>query len=436
MPHALSRTGLLMLAGWLSGLVSAHAEPPSEAPPFILGISTHLMNYERPVGPPLSLAAEAGFNAVKDDVFWSTAEVNRNQLRIIPQWRRYLEQASSLQLERLAILGYSTHFHDNAKPRTPEVTGPFLNYVDYVSRQLGNRVSYYEIWNEWDLQAPRDRQLAQDYAELVRKTVPVIRANTQTAPGTKALILAGAVTPEGMDHGFADHLINSGVLAQLDGLSIHPYVHCADNNGRTPEAWWRWVSDYEENIRNKAGRAIPIYLTEVGWPSHKGACGVSEMTQALYMARIWFLARSIANVKGMWWYDLYNDGADRFDQEHNFGILNEDLSPKPAWTMMRAIAPVVRDFTYQAEASVLSGPTYQLYFSKGQQRVLVAWTVGKPLALDLISHAPVQGPVRLLDTRRAAGGETASEQVWQCADEHCTASVMLDEFPKIIRLTP
>lgn len=432
MTFPLSRAGLALLVGLSLQTAQAQAEPP----PFILGISTHLMNIERPLAQPLGLAAEAGFTAVKDDVFWSTAEPTRNHLRIIPQWRRYLSQAQSLQLERLAILGYSTQFHDNAKPRTPEVTGPFLNYVDYVSRQLGNRVSYYEIWNEWDLQAPRDRQLALDYAALVNKAAPVIRANTRGAPGPEARILAGAVTPEGMDNGFADQLIVSGALEQVDGLSIHPYVHCSANDGNTPEAWQSWVSAFEENLRNKAGRNVPIYLTEVGWPSHQGPCGKSEMTQALYMARIWFLARTIPNVKGMWWYDLYNDGPDRHDQEHNFGILAEDLSPKPAWTMMKAIAPVVRDFAFDAQASELSERLYQLYFQRGDQRLLVAWAIGKPQQREVLSHGPVQGPVRMLDTLQAERGEIATEQNWQCASGRCYASVLLTRYPKIIRLTP
>lgn len=431
------RSMAALLASALAWLPTAHAQPQTQPEPeFILGITTHLMNIERPLKEPLKLAAEAGFNSLKDDILWSSAERTPHHLRIPDQWRRYLAEAETLNMSRLAILGYSTWFHQNAKPRTPMVTGPFLKYVDYVSQQLGNRVDFYEIWNEWDLQAPGDRQLALDYAALVHKTVPVIRNNTLKAPGTPARILAGAVTPDGMQYGFADHLIDSGALDLVDGLSVHPYAHCAANDGNTPEAWMRWMSGYEQHIRSKAGRDVPIYLTEVGWPSHQGACGKSEVTQALYMTRIWFLARSIPNIKGMWWYDLYNDGPDRFDQENNFGVLNEDLSPKPAYTMMKAIAPVVRDYRYDAQASTLTDQLYQLYFSKGEERVLVAWAIGAPREQPVFSQAPMSGPVQWLDTVHAERGEIASERIWQCDGERCAASIPLSHFPKIIRLTP
>ncbi|RMU40824.1 hypothetical protein ALP29_201622 [Pseudomonas syringae pv. avii] len=38
--------------------------------------------------------------------------------------------------------------------------------------------------------------------------------------------------------------------------------------------------------------------------------------------------------------------------------------------MMKAIAPVVRDFTYDVQASTLTQDLYQLYFDKGDERVL------------------------------------------------------------------
>ncbi|WP_449124962.1 hypothetical protein [Pseudomonas viridiflava] len=431
MKRALRHTAYLLLLGCLSGMSVAQAESP-----FIVGIATHLMNFDRKLKQPLDLTAQAGFNSVKDDAFWSTAAPYPHELRITDNWRNYLTIARELEMSRLAILGYSTYFHDNKKPRDPVVMSAFLNYVDYVTRQLGNRISYYEIWNEWDLEASDDPQLALDYVTLVQKTVPVIRKNTRNVNGPQAKILAGSVTPDGMRFGFADPLIESGALDLVDGLSVHPYVHCSATDGNTPEAWVGWMADYEQYIRTKAGRDVPIYLTEMGWPSHQGPCGKSETTQALYMARIYFLARTIPNVKGMWWFDLYNDGPDRYDQEHNFGLLNEDLSPKPAYTMMKAIAPVVRDFTYDAQASSLEPNLYQLHFTKGNERVLVAWAIGKPRDVQVVSQANMSGPVRMIDTAYAERGEVDSRQSWRCEGGQCSASINLINFPKIIRLNP
>lgn len=430
--HLPVATRLLCTVALICG--AAQAQEPVK-PPFILGIGTHLMNYPAPSRPALQRVADAGIASVKDDAFWSTASPGPNQLRIVPQWRSYLNNAQSLGLSRLTILTYSTWFHDNAKPRSGKVRADYLEYVDYVSRQLGNRVNFYEIWNEWDIEAPKDPKLSADYAALVRDAVPLIRRNTQTTGGTPAKILAGSVTPEGMDYGFADRLIDAGMLDLVDGLSVHPYAHCLPDVAPNPEAWAVWLRNYEAHIRAKAGRDVPLYVTEMAWPSHRGNCGFTPAVQAAYMARILFLARSLPNIHGMWWYDLVNDGPDRTDQEHNFGLLNEDLSPKPAYEVMKVIAPVIKDFSYDAQASRQSAGVYLLYFDKGPERVAVGWTTGPHRQQDITSAAPMSGPVTLIDTALPEKGRFPGEP-WRCANQRCSISVTLTGFPKIITLSP
>lgn len=403
--------------------------------PFILGIGTHLMNFPASPRVPLQLAAQAGVTALKDDAFWSTAEPAPNQLRIVQPWRDYLSAAATQNLSRLVILDYSTFFHDNAKPRAGKVKAGYLNYVNYVVGQLGNRVNYYETWNEWDLEAPGDPKLAADYAALVRDTVPLIRKHTQGQNGSPAKILAGSITPQGMDEGFADHLIDAGMLDQVDGLSIHPYAHCAGGGRNNPEGWVNWVREYERHIRTKAGRDVPLYITEMAWPSHTGNCGSTPETQAAFMARILFFARTIPNLKGMWWYDLINDGADRKDQEHNFGLLNEDLSAKPAYNVLKVISPFIKDFTYDPDASVWADDAYLLHFTKGEEQIVVAWAgARKTIEKTVHSAGPQNGALRLIDTAQPQKGWFNAEQSWVCQAQQCSAPITLNGFPKIIRV--
>lgn len=401
---------------------------------FILGVATHQMNLEGSPRPALQLAAKAGFESLRDDAFWSTAEPAPNQLRIAPPWRNYLDTASSLNLSTLAILDYSTGFHDNAKPRAPQVKAGYLKYVDYVTGQLGNKVSFYEIWNEWDLEAPKDPQLSTDYATLVREAAPLIRKNTLHVSGTPAKILAGAVTSQGMEAGFVERLIEAGTLDHVDGLSIHPYTHCTGDARNKPEGWVQWLRSYEQMVRTKAGRDVPIYLTEMGWPSHKGPCGMSPQKQAAWLARTLLFVRTVPNIKGLWWYDLINDGPDNTDQEHNFGLVNSDLSPKPAYEVMKAVAKVVSQFTYDARTSVQSDNVYQLHFNNANEHVIAAWAVGGPRQVQIISDRPMAGPVMFVDTAAPEKGQMSGQAFWRCQDGQCSVSVSLGQFPKIISL--
>jgi hypothetical protein len=401
------------------------------AEPFIVGVATHSMNNMAQPLRSLELATAAGVTSVRDDAFWSTAEPTPNQLRIIPQWRAWLNAANALDLSPMVILGYGTSFNGNAKPRTPEIKIPYLAYVDYTTRQLGNPVKYYEVWNEWDIEGPSDARLSSDYVTLVKDVAPIIRKNTP-----QAKVLAGAVTSAGIKGGFVDRMLAAGVLKYADGLSLHPYVHCEGRDHNTPESWINWMRDLDRRFSERAGKPVPLYLTEMAWPSHEGNCGISTQRQAAYLARAYFLARTVPNIKGMWWYDLINDGTANDDQEHNFGLLNIDLSPKPAYSTLKAISPYLRDFNYDARNSLQADNLYKLAFSDGRERIIVVWATGRPREDHVTATAMNNGPVRVLDTQAPDRGMTDSEQRWQCNGDHCSTPVSLSEFPKIIRLSP
>jgi polysaccharide biosynthesis protein PslG len=421
---SIGRKGLLLLCCLFAARLAV-------AEPFIVGVATHSMNNLAQPLRSLELARAAGITSVRDDAFWSTAEPAPGQLRVIPQWRAWLSTANSLDLTPMVILGYGTSFNGNAKPRTPAVKIPYLNYVDYISRQLGNPVKYFEVWNEWDIEGPKDPRLSSDYVALVRDAAPIIRKNNP-----QAKILAGAVTSAGIKGGFVDRMLAAGVLKYADGISLHPYVHCEGRDRNTPESWIGWMRSVDNSISSKAGRPVPLYLTEMSWPSHEGNCGITPVRQSAWLARAYFLARTVPNIKGMWWYDLINDGKVRDDQEHHFGLLNVDLSAKPAYSTLKAISPYLRDFTYDASHSLQADNLYKLAFSDGRERILVAWATGRPREDRISASAMNNAALRVLDTQTPDKGMQNSNQHWSCSGDVCSAPVTLTEFPKIFRLSP
>jgi len=403
---------------------TAHAEDL-----FIVGVGTHLMEDQPLQKRALQATADAGINSVRNDAFWSTAEPALNQLRVIPPWETYLNGARNQHLSTVMILGYGAVPYAGAKPRTPGVLKAYLNYADFISRRFGDRADFYEIWNEWDVEGPKDPKLSADYAALVKATVPRIR---QRNPQVK--ILAGAVTTQAMLEGYVDRLIDAGALNDVDGLSLHPYVHCMSMARNTPESWAVWMRDFEAKVRERVKKPVPLYLTEMGWPAHQGNCGVSENRQAAYLARSFFLARTLPNVKGMWWYDLINDGQDKTEQEHNFGLLKPNFEPKPAYNVLKAISPILREYTYDASTSILSDDVYMLAFNKGTDRVLVAWAASRSRDKSVSSNVAQTGNVQYIDTAEPTKGLHDSGDNWVCIDDRCTASVTLTDFPKIIKV--
>src|SRR5262249_5185384 len=90
-----------------------------------------------------------------------------------------------------------------------------------------------------------------------------------------------------------------------------------------------------------AGKPVPIYVTEMGYPDFAGRGGVTTEVAALYLARFYLLAATRPYVGGVWWYGLRDQGADANDKEQRFGVLDSAMTPKPAALALRSVAQLL-----------------------------------------------------------------------------------------------
>lgn len=375
---------------------------------------------------------DAGITSVRTDAHWAYVERQPNQLKIEPSWHRYLKETARHGLSTQFILGYGNQHHGGGeKPRTEPVRAAFNRYVNHLSEAFKGQVAYYEIWNEWDVEDPRDPRFTQDYARLIADAAGIVR---QRDPAAK--VLAGAVTTQGIESGFALRLLENGLMQSVDGLSLHPYVHCRGWRRNTPEAWIDWMAEVDKELTRAAGRPVPLYLTEMAWPSHQGACGIDENLQAAYLARAFFLARTLPSIRGMWWYDFRNDGTDRTEREHNFGLVRQDFTPKPAYRVLTAVSDIVANYRFIGRDEDSDGDVVALRFARGEDELLVAWSAGKPRNLELEALDPQPGRVALIDTAQPQHGRVTSNARWECTGRggRCRTTLKLDGFPKIVSL--
>ncbi|WAE54417.1 hypothetical protein [Stutzerimonas frequens] len=403
--------------------------------PFVVGVCAHELHKGDPSGRAYAMMRDAGITSVRTDAHWAYVERQPNQLKIEPSWQRYLKETARHGLSTQFILGYGNQHHGGGeKPRSEPVRAAYNRYVDFVTENLKGQVAYYEIWNEWDVEDPRDPAFTQDYARLIADAAGIIR---QRDPA--ATVLAGAVTSQGIESGFALRLLENGLMQSVDGLSLHPYVHCRGWRRNTPEAWIDWMAEVDKELTRAAGRPVPLYLTEMAWPSHQGACGIDESLQAAYLARAFFLARTLPNIKGMWWYDFRNDGTDKTEREHNFGLVRQDFTPKPAYPVLAAISEIVSQYAYLGRLENTANDVVMLRFARGEDELLVAWSTGKPRTVELRgneSNEGITGRVAMIDTAQPRHGRVTTGNEWRCpaSDDACSTTVKLDGFPKIISL--
>ena len=174
----------------------------------------------------------------------------------------------------------------------------------------------------------------------------------------------------------------------MDAWSIHPYRY-----PRSAEE-----SDLAGEVRGiaacvaQAGASQKVWITEIGWPTHRTSTGTDEHFQACHAVRSVAILQSTGIVEKVFWYDFKDDGLNRDDNESNFGVVRHHVyncAPKPAAV---ALAVFLR-LTHGDRCGPLwhEGNAYAVPYrlSDGQER-LVAWalTPGTPIRVSG-SHADV-----------------------------------------------
>ena len=184
------------------------------------------------------------------------------------------------------------------------------------------------------------------YAALLRTAYAAIKA-----ADPKATVLLGGLT--GNDVSYLNELYGAGARGSFDAVAVHtdtacnvtsPYVFEFDRGTQTINQYFflGFTAIHAAMIAAGDG-AKPIYMTELGWSSTTAECetgawagqklaGVGEQTQATYLQQAYHcLAQpQYAYVKAAMWFELVDDG-DSTAPLDNYGLLDNDYTPKPAF---------------------------------------------------------------------------------------------------------
>jgi hypothetical protein len=352
---------------------------------FNIGVSVHLANDPATLPAQLSLVAQSGATSIRDDVSWAYIEMEKDHLAMPARFDDLVNQALQAQLKPLLILDYGNRLYDSGdKPASPEALNAFARYAAFVVQHFKGKVHMYEMWNEWNTTTGNTHAgTPQDYARLLRVVYPAVKVIDPSA-----VFIAGAIG--GRDLNWLAAMLSAGAMGSFDALSIHPY-----NFGRpmrTGDAWAQDMLATEDVIhRFNNGRDIPLYITEMGWPTYSGTGGISQQESAAYLAQMFLLARTMKFLRGIWWYDFRDDGWDGTNKENDFGLVRPDLTPKTAFAALQAIAPVVRNALTVEDLSAGSLTLRMLRFRfAGKNEVLALWSQAGVTRVQVTGSTPIQ----------------------------------------------
>lgn len=263
----------------------AHPEHPGYEIPsdFAARIASHGLKWMR-----LSLNWFDGHEAVETGAY-STFEVYPQQDAAVDA---LLEQGVAVNLalvywdDALDVPLTTSRFADESDVER------FLDYVRFVVSHFKGRVQYYSLLNEPNIGEDTQQYVnPQDYIELVRKTVPIIR---EIDPAAK--IIVGEVTPLVWPNSirYLDIILESDILPLVDGLSWHAAGWSSPEYMAEEYDAYQLLVPQIVNTSRENGFTGEFWATENHWRTAESAHpeeydGYTGITAAKYLARsiIW-----------------------------------------------------------------------------------------------------------------------------------------------------
>lgn len=390
--------GLVLAAITVAIVSPIHGQKRDE---FLIGIARPPMEEAA-----LRLVREAGANSFRRTLEWSVARGPSGRLQIPEEFRAGIAKGRQLGLEPVVVLSYGHKAFDGGGfPQSEAALCAFGDFASYAVGSLHTQVKYWELWNEWNRgTGMSERGAPESYVRFLQKVAPAVRM----ADGA-ARIWGGSMEGIGRANGWTLTACRAGMMGSLDALTFHPYCYFLPAGERMPErGLMELVQELEGTIHPfEHGTTIPIYITELGWPTHEGEDGVTLQEQANFTARALLLLRAHPRVHGVWIYTLFDREGASTDPESHFGLLFPDGTPKPAWHAFRDTALLLRNVTgcqplhfSGDEAYSLAGVTLRRSESLG---AVVVWAVDPGEAWKVVLRWPRRSAFAPKVTVRSVG---------------------------------
>ncbi len=357
---------ILMVLASTCAVMAGPSKLPELTVPDCLGVNIHFTGPER---AQVDQIAAGGFKFIRMDFAWDRIEKAKG----VYDYKAYDELVDSLAskgIRALFILDYGNNLYDDGlAPHTDEARAAYAKYAAAAAAHFKGKGVLWEIWNEPNGGFWRPQAKAEDYVLLAKATYPAMK---KADPG--CTILAPALA--GWDYAFIENAFKLGLLDATDVVSLHPY------GAAKPEDAAMLYGRVRDLVRQYApkGKDYPIVSGEWGYSTFSK--GVSNEVQADYIARQ-FLSNMLNNCRLSIWYDWHDDGPNPDENEHRFGTVQQDFTPKPSYIAVRTLTTELNGYSFAGRLGTDSKEDYLALFKKGDDYRLVAWTTGSPHSVTL-----------------------------------------------------
>lgn len=309
----------------------------------------------------LDLMKAGGVAWVRRDLFWHEVETVKGKYQWAA-WDKLLAQIEPRGIRPVFILCYGNGLYQEGAPTTPEARAAFVRYVLASMERYQGRGVVWEMWNEPNNHHWQPRPNVADYVALARETGAAVKARF---PNEWLVMPAIA----GFDWPFLQACLDAGLLDLYDAITVHPYRPMEPESALPDYARLRATI-----ARYAKGRNVPVLSGEWGYSAAAGVMDARQ--QGSYTVRQ-YLSNIAAGVPMSIWYNWTDNGVRPSEIIDNFGVLRQDLSPKPAYEEMRRLAANLDGFTFNKRLA-LDGPgEWALLFERDSALGVASWTASR-----------------------------------------------------------
>ena len=239
--------------------------------------------------------------------------------------------------------------------------------------------------------------LAPDYVDFVKEIDRVRREKGYTDVKLLSLGLAG------YDGAFVNRIRELGAWDCFEGFCLHPGRgnFTVDYPFTAPEPWNKRRIDTEdvskaERLEHSSfwnfygavrdakaqiasfGKPMPLWLTEVYTPTFPNSFWEDSLRASAENTVLMYALIKAEKVKCGFYYQLFDGvwfdrlGINIKDREYHFGLMNRDMSPKPAFMAYCAIAEALDEARFIGWMEP-SGKTHGLVFQSPHEAFAIIW---------------------------------------------------------------
>ena len=296
--------------------------PPTQG----LGVDVALEQYTAAqLEANLSQIKAAGFSWIRQVFPWSQIEPEQGQFEWA-QWDRIVQASSGLNV--IAVLDTSPSWVAPSNLQPPISTLQFANFARLFALRYGDRIDYYQIWDEPNLGDRWNGEVNPvQYAEMLRQARDAIKQVDPTA----TIILAGlAPTVETTSSNMADwlylrRLYEAGAGNLFDVVAGKPYGFDAgpDDHRIDPNVLnFQHVVLLREEMVSHGDVGKALWASHFGWNSAANSIWgrVSDSQQISYTQQAIQYAREAWPWMGVMVLDNWEPDAPQADPHWGFSI--------------------------------------------------------------------------------------------------------------------